>query len=359
MLLLGSFLFNSLNPAVGKEYSIKFAAMPNFMRFTFLLIFTHFFLPSNAQVLRKRTTMLMGSRWQFSIVAADSVTAEKSIDTVITEISRIENLISDWKPETQVSQINSYAGIRAVKVDQEVFELTKRAIALSKLTNGAFDISFAAMDRIWKFDGSMTEMPSAENIRKSVEKVGYQNIILDSINCTIFLKEKGMKIGFGSIGKGYAADKGRELMLRKAIKAGIVNGSGDISAWGKQLNGKDWSIGITNPMKNDKLIATLALKDASVVTSGSYEKFVSFNGRRYSHIINPATGYPSEGIISVTIFGPSTELANGYSTSIMVLGKDAGLGMMKKFSEYRYILITDEGEVFSSPSLKLRKKHLR
>lgn len=333
--------------------------MPYFLKSIFFLLSLIFCLSTNGQILRKRTTMLMGSRWQISIVAPDSLTAEKHIDTVIAEITRIENLISDWKPETQVSQVNSYAGIRAVKVDREVFELTKRAIMLSRLTNGAFDISFAAMDRIWKFDGSMTEMPSAAIVRKSVEKVGYQKIVLDSVNSTIFLKEKGMKIGFGSIGKGYAADKGRELMLKKGISAGIVNGSGDLSAWGRQPNGKDWSIGITNPMKNDKLIVTLALKDASVVTSGSYEKFVSLNGHRYSHIINPVTGYPSEGLTSVTIFGPGAELANGFSTSIMVLGKDAGINLMKKFTEYRYILITDEGEILSSPSLKIRKKHLR
>jgi thiamine biosynthesis lipoprotein len=326
------------------------------MRAILVMIFIGLSVGTKAQVLRKRTTMLMGSRWQITIVAADSLTAEQNIDTVIQEVSRIEFLISDWKPTSQVSQVNTCAGIRPVRVDAEVFELTARAIHLSQITKGAFDISFAAMDRIWKFDGSMKAMPSAEMIGKSVEKVGYKNIILDSTKSTIFLSKKGIKIGFGALGEGYAADQSRDLMLKKGIKAGIVNGSGDMSTWGKQPGGKDWTIGITDPLHNDQLIAILPLRGGSVVTSGSYEKFVTFNGKRYSHIINPATGYPATGLTSVTVFGPSAEKANGFSTSMMVLGKDAALSFIKRYPDYRYILITDEGQLIASPALHLRKR---
>lgn len=321
------------------------------------LIFLSFY--AGGQVLRNRTTTLMGSRWQISIVAENEQLAEHHIDTVINEVSRIEFLISDWKPESQVSQVNSNAGIRPVKVDPEVFDLARRALRLSELTNGAFDISFAAMDRIWKFDGSMKVMPSAESISRSVEKVGYKNIILDSINSTIFLKLKGMKIGFGALGEGYAADKSRQLMISKGIKAGIVNGSGDMSTWGKQPDGTAWTIGITNPMRSNSLIAVVPLVESAIVTSGSYEKFVTFDGKRYAHIINPVTGYPATGLTSVTIFGPSAELANGYSTSMMVLGKDAGLRFIKQFPEYRYIIITDKGAIISSPSLNFKKRQLK
>ncbi|RWY55670.1 FAD:protein FMN transferase [Mucilaginibacter gilvus] len=314
---------------------------------------------ANSQVLRNRVTKLMGSRWQISIVAKDSISAEQNIDTVIAQVTRIEFLISDWKPQTQVSQVNANAGIRPVKVDKEVFELTKRALHLSRITGGAFDISFAAMDRIWKFDGSMKAMPTPEAIKRSVEKVGYKNIVLDSVNSTIFLRLKGMKIGFGALGEGYAADKCREMMLSRGIKAGIVNGSGDMSTWGKQPNGRDWTIGVTNPFKEDTIIAVVPLRQGSVVTSGSYEKFVVFNGKRYAHIINPATGYPATGLCSVTIFGPSAEKANGFSTSMMVLGEDAALKFIKKFPAYRYIIITDTGRIFSSPKLHLKKLQLK
>ena len=297
----------------------------------------------------------MGGRFDITIVAKDSLSCEKNIDEVIAEITRIENLISDWKPTSQVSKVIDNAGIRPVKVDREVFELTQRALQLSKETNGGFDISFAAMDRIWKFDGSMTEMPSAEAIKKSVEKVGYKNIVLDSINSTIFLKLKGMKIGFGALGEGYATDKCRDMMLSKGIKAGIVNGSGDMSTWGTQPNGKPWNIGITNPFKPEKLLAVVPLINQAVTTSGSYEKFVVLEGKRYSHIINPATGYPATGLCSVTVCGPNAEKANGLSTSLMVLGKTAGLLLLANYPNYSCIMITDNGKIIKSKNFKINK----
>ncbi len=329
------------------------------MKKILLLIFLLSSLNIHAQVLRKRTVTLMGGRWDITIVAKSKDIAEQYIDTVIAEVARIENLISDWKPTSQVSQVNSNAGIKPVKVDKEVFELTKRALELSKITGGAFDISFAAMDRIWKFDGSMTDMPTPEAIKKSVEKVGYKNIVLNDSNSTIYLKLPGMKIGFGALGEGYAADMGRKLMQRKGIKAGIINGSGDMSTWGRQPNGKHWNIGITNPFKTDTIIAIVPLKQSSVVTSGSYEKYVVFNGKRYAHIINPATGYPATGLVSVTVFGPSAERANGFSTSMMVVGKHAAIKFIKKFQAYSYVMITDEGQVYSSPALNIKKKTLK
>lgn len=309
----------------------------------------------SSQILRKRTTKLMGARFDISIVAKDSLTAERNIDTVIAEITRIENLISDWIPASQVSQVNQHAGIAPVQVDREVFELTERAIGLSELTGGAFDVSFASMDRIWKFDGSMTEMPSAAAIKNSVSRVGYSNIILDKEKSTIFLKLPGMKIGFGALGEGYAADQCKALMLKKGIPAGIVNGSGDMNTWGTQPDGKTWNVGITNPFDDHELVAIVPLKQGAVVTSGSYEKFVEFNGKRYAHIINPHTGYPATGLCSVTVFGPSAEMANGFSTSIMVLGKEAGLKLIKEYPEMSCILITDDGHFFSSDNLNLKK----
>ncbi|MFW0739165.1 FAD:protein FMN transferase [Flavobacterium sp. T12S277] len=326
------------------------------IRTSFLLLLVLFCsLNTTAQVLRKRTTLLMGGRFDISIVAKDSLTAEQNIDAVIAEITRIENLISDWKPDSQVSQVNQNAGIRPVKVDREVFELTQRAIQFSEATQGGFDVSFAAMDRIWKFDGSMTEMPSPDAIKKSVEKVGYKNIILDSVQSTIFLKLKGMKIGFGALGEGYATDKCRNMMLEKGIKAGIVNGSGDMTAWGRQPNGKDWNIGMTNPFHPDTLFAVVPLNNGAVTTSGSYEKFVVFDGKRYSHIINPATGYPATGLCSVSVFGPNAETANGLSTSLMVLGQKDGLLLLKKYPDYSCVMITDNGKVVKSKNFKIKK----
>lgn len=309
---------------------------------SFLLVsLTHGF----SQQVFKKPTVLMGSVFELTVVEKDSARAQQYFQQVIGEIDRIENLISEWRPQTQVSEVNRNAGIRPVKVDREVFDLTRRALRYSELSEGAFDISIAAMDRIWRFDGSMTEMPAEEAIRKSVERVGYQYIVLDSVASTIYLSRAGMKIGFGSIGKGYAADKGRELLQSLGVQGGIVNASGDLSAWGTTPDGKAWKVGVYNPFKPKKILKVLKLGEASVATSGSYEKYAEINGRRYSHIINPQTGYPSTGLTSVTVTGPTAELANALSTSVMVMGAKEGTRLLKQFPEYRYILITDTGKV--------------
>ncbi|MCA5005077.1 FAD:protein FMN transferase [Sphingobacterium sp. WQ 366] len=287
----------------------------------------------------------MGSKFQLTIVTTDISQGNKLIDTAIAEINRIENLISEWRPYTKVSEINRNAGIQPVKVNNELYDLTKRAINYSWMSNGAFDISTAAMDKVWVFDGSMIEKPTTEIISKSIQYVGFEHIVLDSINSTIYLSQEGMKIGFGSIGKGYAADKARELLQSLGVKGGIVNASGDIATWGTQPNGKPWRIGINNPFKRHGIAKVLKLKENAVATSGSYEKYAEIDGVRYAHIINPKTGYPSTGLTSVTIYGPSAEFANALSTSIMVLGEKEGKKLVKKYPRYKFLFITDKGKI--------------
>ncbi len=326
------------------------------LKFIVLIFGLSIAIPANSQVLRERPASIMGSRFDITIVAKDSLTAEQNIDSVIAEIQRIEYLISDWKTNTQIAKVNRNAGIAPVAVDREVFELTQRSLYFSKITDGAFDISFAALDKIWKFDGSMKRMPTHEEIQQSVSKVGYKNVVLDSAASTIFLKLKGMKIGFGAMGKGYAADKGRAMMEAKGITAGIVNASGDLTTWGSKPDGSAWRIGITNPFNEEKFIVIVPLKREAVTTSGSYEKFVNFGGFRYSHIINPATGYPATGLVSVSVFGPSAEIANGISTSIMVLGKEKGMLLMQQFPDYRCLMVIDNGQIVKSDNFKGKVK---
>jgi thiamine biosynthesis lipoprotein len=293
----------------------------------------------------------MGSSFDITVVAKDSAEASIFIDTAVFEIKRIEKLISSWDKNSETSEINRNAGLQPVKVDRELFDLIKRAIQISKLTKGAFDISYASMDRIWKFDGSMTEMPSEDEISKSVEKVGYENIILNADESTIYLKNKGMKIGFGAIGKGYAADKAKKMLKELGVSGGIINASGDMNTWGKQISGKDWQIGIKNPLNKNKVFALLPVNNKAVVTSGNYEKFIEFNNKRYSHIIDPRTGYPSSGIVSVTVFSVSAELADAIATSIFVMGKDVGLDFINQLKNVESIIVNDDGKVFYSNNI--------
>ena len=312
-------------------------------------------LSSFGQITYKRKLSMLGSPFEMTVVAKDSVQGNEFIDLAVAEVKRIENLISDWIPTTQISQVNKNAGIKPVKVDKEVFDLVSRAIKVSQITSGAFDISYASMDRIWKFDGSMKAMPTEEAIKKSVSKIGYKNIVLDPKEQTIFLKNEGMKLGLGGIGQGYIADKVKELLFSKGCVSGIVNVSGDINAWGKQPDGKPWTVGIVNPLNKNKIFATFPLENSAVETSGSYEKFVIFNGIRYAHIIDPRTGYPVQGVVSVSVFAKQTEIADALATGIFVLGVEVGLDLVNQLKGIQCIIVDDKGKIHSSKGIDIKK----
>lgn len=322
----------------------------------FLLLFISLItINSFGQIVHKRKLSMLGSPFEITVVAKDTIQGNYFIDKAVAEVKRIENLISDWIPTTQISKVNKNAGINPVKVDDEVFQLVTRANKISKLTNGAFDISYASMDKIWKFDGSMKEMPTKEAIKSSVEKIGYEKIIMNDSAKTIFLKEKGMKLGLGGIGQGYIADKVKTLLQKEGCQSGIVNVSGDINTWGKQIDGKPWTIGIINPMNKNKVFATFPLEDSAVETSGSYEKFVMFNGVRYSHIIDPRTGYPATGIVSVSVFAKQTEIADALATGIFVLGIDVGLDLVNQIKGIECIIVDDKGKIHTSKGIDIQK----
>lgn len=307
------------------------------------------------QVTHKRKLNMLGSPFEMTVVAKDTIQANIYIDMAVAEVKRIENLISDWIPTTQISQVSKNSGIQPVKVDKEVYDLVERAIKVSQLTSGAFDISYASMDKIWKFDGSMKEMPTPEAIKQSVTRIGYQKIMLDAKAQTIYLKEKGMKLGLGGIGQGYIADKIKDLLLSKGCTSGIVNVSGDINAWGYQTTGKPWTVAIVNPMNKSKVFATFPLENSAVETSGSYEKYVVFDGKRYSHIIDPRTGYPAQGVVSVSVFAKQTEIADALATGIFVLGVDVGLDLVNQLKGIGCIIVDDKGEIHTSKNINIKK----
>tara|TARA_B100000963_G_C22597849_1_gene658760 strand:- start:516 stop:1418 length:903 start_codon:yes stop_codon:yes gene_type:complete len=297
--------------------------------------------------------MLMGSDFEITIVDNDQANAENMINIAIEEISRIEKLISSWDKNSQTSLINLNAGVKPVKIDLELFELISRSIKVSNISQGAFDISYASMDKVWYFDRKMTEFPSIEKIKKSVSKIGYKNIVLNKEDTTVFLKLKGMKIGFGAIGKGYAADRAKEILIKNNVKSGIINASGDLTAWGLKPSGKDWMVAIVNPINKDKVFSWLTIKNKSIVTSGNYEKFINLDGKKYSHIIDPRTGYPTEGILSVTIITDKAELADALATSVFVLGVDIGLNMINQLNGVDCIIIDDNNKIIKSRNIEI------
>jgi FAD:protein FMN transferase len=319
------------------------------------LLFLTISLVSFGQIVHKKKLSMLGSPFEMTVVCKDTIQGNFFIDLAVAEVKRIEYLISDWIPSSQISNVNQNSGIKPVKVDEEVFELVKRAIKISEITSGAFDISYASMDKIWKFDGSMKTMPTEDAIKKSVSKIGYKNIILDPKEQTILLKNEGMKLGLGGIGQGYIADKVKVLLQNEGCVSGIVNVSGDINAWGKQPNGKPWTVGIVNPLNKNKIFATFPLENNAVETSGSYEKFVIFNGIRYTHIIDPRTGYPAQGVVSVSVFAKQTEIADALATGIFVLGVEVGLDLVNQLKGIECIIVDDKGKIHSSKGIDIKK----
>ena len=309
----------------------------------------------NSQEIFTKKVVLMGSDFEITVVENNISKANYFIDLAIKEISRIESLISSWDKNSQTSLINNSAGIRPVQVDKELFELISRSIKISALTQGAFDISYAPMDKLWYFDKEMEKLPTAQQIAQSVSKVGYENIIINEKKRTVFLNKKGMKIGFGAIGKGYAADKAKDILIQNDVKSGIINASGDLTAWGQKPSGDDWMVAVVNPLNKNKVFSWLPIKNSSIVTSGNYEKFITVDGKSYSHIIDPRTGYPSEGILSVTIISQNAELADALATSVFVLGTDIGIDMINQLKNVECIIINSDNKIIKSNNIQINK----
>lgn len=298
---------------------------------------------------------LMGNHFTITVVAESEGLATMHITQAIAEISRIEQLFTTFKNDSQTNLINENAGIMPVKVDREVFELIQRSIAISKITQGAFDISYGSINKsLWNFDKAMTSLPSSEQARKMVHLINYQNIELDSENTTVFLREKGMRIGFGGIGKGYAAEKAKELLVKKGVKSGIINASGDLTAWGTQANGKPWTIGIANPDFPQAAFSYLEISGKAVATSGNYEKYVTIAGKKYSHTIDPKTGLPITGIKSVTMISHNAEFSDAMATPIAVMGIEAGLFLVDQIPDLHCIIIDDYNKVYTSKHINLK-----
>jgi FAD:protein FMN transferase len=308
------------------------------------------------QTVFTRAMKLMGNHFELSAVGNREDWALTRIEAGVREIQRIEQLLTTFSEDSETNLINSKAGIAPVKVSGETFELIERCNRLSQITQGAFDISYGSIDkRLWNFDPSMTRLPDEKTAKKMVRLINFKNIVLDRATTSVMLKEKGMRIGFGGIGKGYAAEKAKAAMREMGVQSGVVNASGDLTAWGYQPGGRPWTIGIVDPDVPATVIGILDITDMAVATSGNYEKYALIDGKRYSHTINPRTGLPVTGIKSVTIVCPYAEIADAMATPVMVMGVKAGMHMINQLDHLEAVVIDDDGQVFVSNHINLKK----
>ena len=312
-------------------------------------------LPTITRSLHRRVLKLMGNRFGITVVADEGKWASERIDEAVAEISRIERLLTTFNEDSQTNLINRSAGIKPVKVDKEVFDIIQRSKRISSITQGAFDISYGSVDKkLWNFDKSMTSLPDAATAKKLVRLINYQNILLDEEKSTVFLKEEGMRIGFGGIGKGYAAERARLILKQAGVESGIVNAAGDLTAWGHQPNGKEWTIGIADPDATHHPFSYLSITDMAIATSGNYEKFVMIDGKKYSHTIDPRTGLPVTGIKSVTIISPNAEIADAMATPVMIMGIKVGLDIINQVKGLACIIIDDNDIIYTSKNINLK-----
>ena len=307
----------------------------------------------------KRSVKLMGNNFSFVVVSENNDWANRMIDLAIMEISRIEQLLTTFSPLSETNRINENAGRRAVRVSQEVFNLIERSIRISQVTDGAFDLTYGSLDKsLWNFDREMTRMPDDKIAKRMVRLINYQHIQLNSNSSTVYLATRGMRLGFGAIGKGYAADVAKRLLVSKGVKSGIINASGDLVTWGTQVDGRPWTVGIADPDHTSLPFSYLNISDMAVATSGSYEKFVVIDGKKYSHTINPKTGLPVSGIKSVTIITKNAELADAMATPVTVMGIRAGLNMINQMNMIECIIIDDNNNLYTSNNIKLHEAHV-
>lgn len=303
-----------------------------------------------------KVTKLMGNRFEFTVVSGNAEWAKSLIHEAIAEVQRIERLFTTFNEASQVNAINKNAGSQPVKVDREVIELIQRSLKISEITQGAFDITYGGIDKsLWNFDTTMTSLPDPQTAQAAVRLINYKNVLIDEKASTVFLKYKGMRIGFGGIGKGYAADRAKKLLQSKGVESGIVNAAGDLTTWGNRPDGQPWTIGIADPNQVRKALSTLQISNMAVATSGNYEKFAIIDGRKYSHTIDPTTGLPVSGIKSVTIICPSAELADAMATPVMVMGIRVGLDLINQLNMVGCIIIDDQDRMYCSDNIKISK----
>ncbi len=303
----------------------------------------------------KVRTKLMGNQFELSAVASNEDWAMQRIDAGINEIKRIEKLLTTFSEDSETNLINRHAGIGPVKVSEETFQLIERSVRISGLTQGAFDITYGSIDKsLWNFDTTMNALPDKETAKQMVKLINYRNVILDKDEGTVFLKEKGTRIGFGGIGKGYAAEMAKMVMVQQGVESGIVNASGDLTAWGLQPDGSEWTIGIADPNKSGQVFSFIKITGLAVATSGNYEKYIVVDGKKYSHTINPRTGLPVTGIKSVTIITKNAEIADAMATPVTIMGIKAGLGMINQIKDIEAIIVDDHDKVYTSANIHIQ-----
>ena len=288
----------------------------------------------------KESRMLMDTYCTVTVVSPSRERAKAAIDAGFAEIANLEFLLNYFTDDSEIAAINRAAGVKPVKVSAETLEILEKSVAMAKATGGAFDPTIAPVIKQWNFSKDSSKkslVPSGEEIQEALRLVDYKKIAIDAKASEVFLTKKGMEIDLGGIAKGYGADRALDAIRNKGIRAALVAIAGDIRGYGLNLSGTGWKVGIQDPRpltESEKpwedIFAVLHLEERAISTSGDYQRFFIRDGRRYHHILDPETGFPSEsGLVSVSVIAPEGYLADSLSTAVFVLGADKGMKLLE------------------------------
>ncbi len=291
---------------------------------------------------------LMGTRVSVELWADDESRGRELVAEVMAEYHRIDDAMSTYKADSEISRVNAHAADAPMAISDELFRLVERSIELSVASGGAFDITYDSVGYLYDFRAH--QRPTDRQIEERLDAVDYRHVVLDRAKRTIFFKAKGVRINLGGIAKGYVVEKAAGMLRARGVEHALLNAGGDTRVIGDR-RGQPWIVGIRHPRVVDEVVTRLPLVDEAISTSGDYERFFEENGQRYHHIINPATGRPTEGILTVTVIGPDGTLTDGLDTAIFVMGAEKGLELIESYPDYETIIVDSTGKVSYSKGL--------
>lgn len=301
----------------------------------------------------QKTESIMGTEVTITVVARSEDEANAAIEAGMAEIRRFDRMMSLYKDDSEIAQVNLAAGKHPVTVSPEMIEAAEAAIRVSEMTGGAFDATVGPLVVLWQMRLKEGKVPTDREIARIRHVVDYRNIVVDRKSSTILLKHPGMIMDFGGVAKGYIADKVGVLLKKRGIDNAIVSIAGDIRIIGRRPDGKPWRIGVQHPREKEKTLAVLGLSDTYISTSGDYERYKIVQKKRYHHIIDPRTGRPSEGMESVTVIGNEGAVADPLTTALFILGPDKGMKIVKSLG-FEAIFGDSAGRVTMTDGIKGR-----
>jgi len=299
----------------------------------------------------------MGTEITLSAWTTDEAAAGRAFDAGYDEIRRIEILMTDWErpgqPESDVVRINKAAGKTAVPVSAETLEVIQKSLEMSGKSRGAFDITFAAMKGLWKFDEDLEKkIPPAAEIARRRKLINWRDVVVDAKARTVKLRRPGMRLGLGGIAKGYAVDRCAAVLRGEGLRDFMVQAGGDLFVAGSK-GPVNWKVGVRDPRGGARdVIAVMPIKDHAFSTAGDYERSFILNGKRYHHIIDPATGYPATASREVTIFAPNAFLADALDDAVFILGPKKGLALVASYPDCSALIVDANNQVWTSKSLE-------